>query len=46
MQTKVLKSNNGIACRVVDMFSIKPIDIQLVAKCARDTGSYCNCRRT
>lgn len=36
---KVLKSNNGIACRVVDMFSIKPIDIQLVAKCARDTGA-------
>ena len=36
---KVLKSNNGIACRVVDMFSIKPIDTQLVAQCARDTGA-------
>lgn len=36
---KVLKSNYGIACRVVDMFSIKPIDSQLVAKCARDTGA-------
>ena len=36
---KVLKSNNGITCRVVDMFSIKPIDTQLVAECARDTGA-------
>ncbi|PWU80907.1 MAG: transketolase [Candidatus Nitrosopolaris wilkensis] len=36
---KVLKSNNGITCRVVDMFSIKPIDTQLVAQCARDTGA-------
>ena len=37
--SQVLKSNNGITCRVVDMFSIKPIDTQLVAKCARDTGA-------
>ena len=36
---KVLKSNNGITCRVVDMFSIKPIDTSLVAGCARDTGA-------
>jgi transketolase len=36
---KVLKSNNGISCRVVDMFSIKPIDTSLVAGCARDTGA-------
>jgi transketolase len=36
---KVLKSNNGITCRVVDMFSIKPIDTKLVAECARDTGA-------
>lgn len=36
---KVLKSNNAITCRVVDMFSIKPIDSQLVARCARDTGA-------
>jgi transketolase len=36
---KVLKSNNGITCRVVDMFSIKPIDTSLVAECARDTGA-------
>ena len=36
---KVLKSNNRITCRVVDMFSIKPIDTSLVAGCARDTGA-------
>ena len=36
---KVLKSNNGITCRVVDMFSIKPIDTKLVAECAKDTGA-------
>jgi len=36
---KVLKSNNGISCRVVDMFSIKPIDNSLVSACARDTGA-------
>ncbi|HET7148353.1 MAG TPA: transketolase family protein [Candidatus Nitrosopolaris sp.] len=36
---KVLKSNNGITCRVVDMFSIKPIDTQLIAECAKNTGA-------
>jgi transketolase len=30
---------NGVSCRVVDMFSIKPIDKQLVAKCAIETGA-------
>lgn len=29
----------GVSCRVVDMFSIKPIDKDLVTKCARDTGA-------
>ncbi|HEY7507073.1 MAG TPA: transketolase family protein [Nitrososphaera sp.] len=29
----------GLSCRVVDMFSIKPIDRDLVAKCARETGA-------
>jgi transketolase len=28
----------GVSCRVVDMFSIKPIDRDLVAKCAKETG--------
>lgn len=29
----------GISCRVVDMFSIKPIDRELVVKCAKETGA-------
>ena len=29
----------GVSCRVVDMFTIKPIDRDLVAKCARETGA-------
>jgi transketolase len=29
----------GVLCRVVDMFSIKPIDRDLVAKCAKETGA-------
>ncbi|MEP0824677.1 MAG: transketolase family protein [Nitrososphaera sp.] len=29
----------GISCRVVDMFSIKPIDTDLVAQCAKETGA-------
>jgi transketolase len=29
----------GVSCRVIDMFSIKPIDRELVAKCAKETGA-------
>lgn len=29
----------GVSCKVVDMFSIKPIDRDLVAKCAKETGA-------
>src|ERR687889_280245 len=29
----------GISCRVVDMFSIKPIDNDLIARCAKETGA-------
>ncbi len=29
----------GVSCRAVDMFSIKPIDRNLVAKCAKETGA-------
>lgn len=28
-----------VSCRVVDMFSIKPVDKELVAKCAKETGA-------
>ena len=34
-----LKTNQGISCRVVDMFSIKPLDKDLVAKCGHETGA-------
>jgi transketolase len=29
----------GISCRVIDMFSIKPLDRDQIAKCAKETGS-------
>jgi len=35
----VLKTD-GISARVVDMFTWKPIDAQLVEKCARETGCF------
>ncbi len=33
----------GIACRVLDMFSIKPIDSELLEKAARETGGIVTC---
>jgi len=33
----------GISCRVIDMFSIKPIDTDLIEKAARETGSIVTC---
>jgi transketolase len=36
---KLLKANYGLSCRVIDMYSIKPIDNDLIAKCAKDTGA-------
>ncbi|HET7391411.1 MAG TPA: transketolase family protein [Nitrososphaeraceae archaeon] len=35
----ILKRNESISCRVVDMFSIKPIDTDLVEKCGKETGA-------
>ncbi len=35
----ILKRNEGISCMVIDMFSIKPIDNDLIARCAKDTGA-------
>jgi transketolase len=34
-----LKANHGISCRVADMFSIKPIDKDLIEKCGQETGA-------
>ncbi len=33
----------GISCRVIDMFSIKPIDSTLLEKAARETGGIVTC---
>jgi len=33
----------GIAARVVDMFTWKPLDADMVAKCARETGAIVTC---
>ena len=33
----------GISCRVIDMFSIKPIDSVLLEKAARETGGIVTC---
>ncbi len=32
-------AKNGISVRVVDMYSIKPIDTALIERCARETGA-------
>ena len=34
---------DGISCRVIDCFSIKPIDRDLLEKSARETGSIVTC---
>lgn len=33
----------GISCKVIDMFSVKPIDSELLEKSARDTGCIVTC---
>lgn len=35
---EILKEEHSINCRVVDMFTIKPIDDELLEKAAKDTG--------
>ena len=35
--------NEGISCRVLDIFSIKPIDSNLLEKAARETGGIVSC---
>ncbi len=36
-------NKDGISCRVVDCFSIKPIDKELLEKAARETGAIVTC---
>ena len=35
----LLERDHGLNCRVVDMFSVKPIDKELIEKCGRETGT-------
>ena len=32
-------AKQGVSCRVVNIFTIKPIDSELIAQCARETGA-------
>ncbi len=34
----ILKKEHGISCRVIDMYSIKPIDKDLIHKCVKEAG--------
>ena len=38
-----LLKNDGISCRVIDGFSVKPIDIEMFERAARDTGGIVTC---
>lgn len=38
LQAADLLAEKGIQARVVDMFCIKPLDVELIARCARETG--------
>jgi len=36
---EILQRDKGISCRVIDMFSIKPIDKGLISSCSKETGA-------
>jgi len=38
MASKILKEKHGVRARVIDMHTIKPMDTDMLIKCARDTG--------
>ena len=38
MGAKILKEKHGISARVIDMHTIKPLDSEMLFKCARETG--------
>lgn len=39
MAAKKLKEEYGISARVIDMHTIKPLDTEMILKCARETGN-------
>lgn len=40
MKAATLLKEEGISARVVDMFTWKPLDTELVARCAKETGCF------
>ncbi|MCL1835886.1 MAG: transketolase [Oscillospiraceae bacterium] len=38
MGAKILKETKGIEARVIDMHTIKPLDVDTISKCARETS--------
>jgi len=43
LEAAELLKQEGLSCRVLDMFSIKPIDSNLLEKAARETGGIVTC---
>lgn len=43
LEAAELLQQDGISCRVLDMFSVKPIDVELLEKAARETGCIVTC---
>lgn len=43
IEAAVQLKQEGISCRVIDSFSIKPIDTELLEKAARETGCVITC---
>ncbi|WHH58203.1 transketolase C-terminal domain-containing protein [Petroclostridium sp. X23] len=39
MGAKILKERHGISARVIDMHTIKPLDTEMIVKCAKETGT-------
>jgi len=39
MAAKILSDKHGISARVVDMHTVKPMDTEMLLKCARETGN-------
>lgn len=43
LEAAVSLKQEGISCRVIDLFSVKPIDIELMERAARETGCIVTC---
>ena len=43
LRAAALLSDEGISARVVDMFTIKPVDRECIVRCARETGAIVTC---